>query len=209
MALFLGCLQYALEEGPRWDWLADETILAAVVVSSIASVLFFWRVLTYHQPIVDLRAFTNPQFRGRLVLYLRGRHRPLRRYLPGPAVSRAGARLQQLADRRDGRRHRARANGGVAVHRLHCPQPRSAHHAGDRHGAFCRGDVPDRGTDQSGGLCRAAGAAGAARRRTDVLLSAGQSDRARHLAAGQAEELRRALQSDARSRRCDRAGDCS
>jgi MFS transporter, DHA2 family, multidrug resistance protein len=62
MALFLGCLQYSLEEGPRWDWLADNTILAAVVVSSVASVLFFWRVLTYHQPIVDLRAFTNRNF---------------------------------------------------------------------------------------------------------------------------------------------------
>jgi MFS transporter, DHA2 family, multidrug resistance protein len=62
MALFLGCLQYALEEGPRWDWLADDTILVAVVVSSIASVLFFWRVLTYHQPIVDLRAFANRNF---------------------------------------------------------------------------------------------------------------------------------------------------
>src|SRR5208337_671168 len=23
MALFLGCLQYALEEGPRWDWFSD------------------------------------------------------------------------------------------------------------------------------------------------------------------------------------------
>ncbi len=62
MALFLGCLQYSLEEGPRWDWFADHTILAAVIVSSVASVLFFWRVLTYHQPIVDLRAFTNPNF---------------------------------------------------------------------------------------------------------------------------------------------------
>ena len=62
MALFLGCLEYALEEGPRWDWLSDDAILAAVVVSSIASVLFFWRVLTYHQPIVDLRTFTNRNF---------------------------------------------------------------------------------------------------------------------------------------------------
>jgi DHA2 family multidrug resistance protein len=62
MALFLGCLEYALEEGPRWDWLSDQTILAAVVVSSIASAFFFWRVLTYHQPIVDLRAFTNRNF---------------------------------------------------------------------------------------------------------------------------------------------------
>ena len=62
MALFLGCLQYALEEGPRWDWLADGSIRAAVVVSSIAAAFFFWRVLSYHQPIVDLRAFTNRNF---------------------------------------------------------------------------------------------------------------------------------------------------
>jgi DHA2 family multidrug resistance protein len=62
MALFLGCLQYALQEGPRWDWLSDRTILTAVVVSGIASGFFFWRVLTYHQPIVDLRAFTNRNF---------------------------------------------------------------------------------------------------------------------------------------------------
>jgi DHA2 family multidrug resistance protein len=62
MALFLGCLQYALQEGPRWDWLSDGTILAAVIVSGIAAVLFFWRVLTYHQPIVDLRAFRIRNF---------------------------------------------------------------------------------------------------------------------------------------------------
>jgi MFS transporter, DHA2 family, multidrug resistance protein len=62
MALFLGGLEYALEEGPRWDWLSDATIRGAVIVSSIAAVLFFWRVLIYRQPIVDLRAFTNRNF---------------------------------------------------------------------------------------------------------------------------------------------------
>src|SRR6516162_3141497 len=62
MAVFLGCFEYALEEGPRWDWLSDDTILAAVVVSGTASALFFWRVLTYHHPIVDLRVFTNRNF---------------------------------------------------------------------------------------------------------------------------------------------------
>ena len=62
MAVSLGCLEYALEEGPRWDWLSDDAILAAVVVSGTASALFFWRVLTYHHPIVDLRAFTNRNF---------------------------------------------------------------------------------------------------------------------------------------------------
>jgi DHA2 family multidrug resistance protein len=62
MALFLGSLQYALEEGPRWDWLDDVTIRIAVVLSLVASVLFFWRVLTYRQPIVDLRTFRNRNF---------------------------------------------------------------------------------------------------------------------------------------------------
>lgn len=62
MAVFLGSLEYALEEGPRWDWLDDTTIRTAAIVSSIASVLFFWRVLTFHQPIVDLRTFRNRNF---------------------------------------------------------------------------------------------------------------------------------------------------
>jgi DHA2 family multidrug resistance protein len=62
MASFLGCLEYAIEEGPRWDWLDDPTIRAAVVVSGIASSLFFWRVLSYRQPIVDLRVYANRNF---------------------------------------------------------------------------------------------------------------------------------------------------
>jgi MFS transporter, DHA2 family, multidrug resistance protein len=62
MAVFLGCLQYALEEGPRWDWLDEKTIRAAVIVSGVAASLFFWRVLSYRQPIVDLRAFLNRNF---------------------------------------------------------------------------------------------------------------------------------------------------
>src|SRR5207342_438330 len=28
LALFLGCLEYTLEEGPRWDWFGDGTIHA-------------------------------------------------------------------------------------------------------------------------------------------------------------------------------------
>jgi MFS transporter, DHA2 family, multidrug resistance protein len=62
MAIFLGCLEYVLEEGPRWDWFADDTIFLAGIVSAIASVFFFWRVLTFRQPIVDLRTFLNRNF---------------------------------------------------------------------------------------------------------------------------------------------------
>jgi MFS transporter, DHA2 family, multidrug resistance protein len=62
MAVFLGCFEYVLEEGARWDWFQDSTILTASVVSAVCAVLFFWRVLHYHQPIVDLRTFTNRNF---------------------------------------------------------------------------------------------------------------------------------------------------
>jgi DHA2 family multidrug resistance protein len=62
MALFLGCLEYALEEGARWDWLEDPTIRGAIIISALSSVAFFWRVLSYRQPIVDVRAFLNRNF---------------------------------------------------------------------------------------------------------------------------------------------------
>jgi DHA2 family multidrug resistance protein len=62
MALFLGCLEYVLEEGERWDWFSDNTICATAIVSAISGVFFFWRVFTYRQPIVDLRAFRIRNF---------------------------------------------------------------------------------------------------------------------------------------------------
>src|SRR6516162_7868213 len=62
MAVFLGCFQFALEEGPRRDWLDEAMIRAAVITSAIGAGLFFWRVLSYRQPIVDLRTFLNRNF---------------------------------------------------------------------------------------------------------------------------------------------------
>ena len=73
MAVFLGCLEYALHEGPRWDWFDDATIRTAVAVSLVGGGLFFWRVLTYHQPIVDLRTFGNRNFAlGALFTFIAG-----------------------------------------------------------------------------------------------------------------------------------------
>jgi DHA2 family multidrug resistance protein len=62
MAAFLGSLEYSLHEGPRWDWLDDDTIRITVFVSVVGGALFFWRVLTYRQPIVDPRTFRNRNF---------------------------------------------------------------------------------------------------------------------------------------------------
>jgi DHA2 family multidrug resistance protein len=62
MAGFLGAMEYALEEGPSKDWFESEPVAAAIVVSLVCGALFFWRVLTARQPIVDLSAFANRNF---------------------------------------------------------------------------------------------------------------------------------------------------
>lgn len=56
MALFLGCLEYVLEEGPRWGWLGDQTIRTCTWISVLSGVGFVVRSLTFARPIVDLRA---------------------------------------------------------------------------------------------------------------------------------------------------------
>ncbi|WP_410016782.1 DHA2 family efflux MFS transporter permease subunit [Sodalis sp. RH24] len=62
LALCLGCLEYTLEEGPRWDWFGDGVILATAWISAVAGVLFLWRSLTFARPIVDLRALKERNF---------------------------------------------------------------------------------------------------------------------------------------------------
>jgi DHA2 family multidrug resistance protein len=62
MAGFLGALEYVLEEGPRNDWLQDETIAYASIASALSAVAFFYRAFTARAPIVDLRAFSNRNF---------------------------------------------------------------------------------------------------------------------------------------------------
>ena len=62
MAGFLGPLEYVLEDGPRYDWFDDGTILTLAWVAAISAVAFFARVLTAEQPIVDLRSFSNRNF---------------------------------------------------------------------------------------------------------------------------------------------------
>jgi DHA2 family multidrug resistance protein len=62
MAAFLGCLEYTLEEGPRWDWFGDPTIRATAWISGLSGIAFVWRSLTYSQPVVDLRALKSRNF---------------------------------------------------------------------------------------------------------------------------------------------------
>ena len=62
MALFLGALEWVLEEGPAHHWLDDSTIAFWAVVAGAAGAAFFWRVFTHEHPIIDLRAFRDRQF---------------------------------------------------------------------------------------------------------------------------------------------------
>ena len=62
MALFLGCLEYTLEEGPRWNWFSDSTILTTAWISGLAAVAFIGRTLRVSNPIVDLRALKERNF---------------------------------------------------------------------------------------------------------------------------------------------------
>jgi MFS transporter, DHA2 family, multidrug resistance protein len=62
MAVFLGGVEYVLEEGDRWDWFSDPTIAWTAVASTVAAALFFYRMLTRRDPLVELRAFANANF---------------------------------------------------------------------------------------------------------------------------------------------------
>lgn len=62
MAVFLGALEYVLEEGNNKGWLQDEKIAIGTAAIVIAGIIFFYRAFTVKFPIVDLKAFTNRNF---------------------------------------------------------------------------------------------------------------------------------------------------
>ncbi|MBN4666433.1 DHA2 family efflux MFS transporter permease subunit [Pandoraea nosoerga] len=62
MAVCLGCLEYTLEEGPRWDWFGDDTIRTTAWLAGLCGIAFVWRSLAYSRPVVDLRALKDRNF---------------------------------------------------------------------------------------------------------------------------------------------------
>ncbi|MEI9964577.1 MAG: DHA2 family efflux MFS transporter permease subunit [Caulobacteraceae bacterium] len=62
MAVFLGGLEYVLEEGPRHDWFGDPAIATAAWLSLVGFVLFMERSLRSGGPIVRLTPFRRPTF---------------------------------------------------------------------------------------------------------------------------------------------------
>jgi DHA2 family multidrug resistance protein len=62
MALSLGCLEYTLEEGPRWGWMDDSTIALTAWIAGLAGMAFIIRSLLHPRPVVDLRALRSLNF---------------------------------------------------------------------------------------------------------------------------------------------------
>ncbi len=62
MAVFLGGLEYVLEEGPRHDWLGDPAIRTGAWLSFVGFLLFLERSFRSGGPIVRLSPFRKPTF---------------------------------------------------------------------------------------------------------------------------------------------------
>ena len=62
MAVFLGGLEYVLEEGPRHDWFGDPGIVTAAWLSFVAFLLFLERSFNSGGAVVRLTPFRKPTF---------------------------------------------------------------------------------------------------------------------------------------------------
>jgi MFS transporter, DHA2 family, multidrug resistance protein len=62
LAVFLGTLEYVLEEGAKDDWLRSPLIFKLAATCTISGTLFFWRMFTMKNPLVDFTAFKNRNF---------------------------------------------------------------------------------------------------------------------------------------------------
>ncbi len=62
LAIFLGTLEYVLEEGAADDWLNSEVIRNLMAVCAVSGGMFFYRMFTKPNPLVDFSAFKNRNF---------------------------------------------------------------------------------------------------------------------------------------------------
>lgn len=68
MALFLGGLDYVLEEGARHEWFADDGVRNVALVAGVALIVFLWRLATAPEPIVRVSPLRNASFRSGAIL---------------------------------------------------------------------------------------------------------------------------------------------
>nr|WP_174507071.1 DHA2 family efflux MFS transporter permease subunit [Acinetobacter sp. Marseille-Q1620] len=62
LAMFLGGLEYFLDEGARQDWFTDTGVSSAFLICVLGAMIFFYRNLTSSTPLLDLSVFKNRNF---------------------------------------------------------------------------------------------------------------------------------------------------
>jgi DHA2 family multidrug resistance protein len=62
LAVFLGALQYVLEEGPRHQWFEDQAVMTVAWISFVGAVVFFERSFYSVLPVLKLTPFKRPTF---------------------------------------------------------------------------------------------------------------------------------------------------
>ncbi|MDE2363966.1 MAG: DHA2 family efflux MFS transporter permease subunit [Hyphomicrobiales bacterium] len=72
MAVFLGALEYVLEEGPSKSWFEEDVIVYAAIASALGALVFFWRSYVSRNPIVDLRIRSGSFWAGSLFSFVLG-----------------------------------------------------------------------------------------------------------------------------------------
>jgi len=70
LAVFLGGMQYVLEEGPRQQWFSDPKIQISAWLSAVGAAVFFERSFFSKTPVVKLTPFLRPTFAMACVLNL-------------------------------------------------------------------------------------------------------------------------------------------
>ncbi len=73
LALWIGCLQVALDKGQQEDWLASAFIRTLLIVGIMGLILFIFRELMTDHPLINLRVLKNRNFLiGTLLMTLMG-----------------------------------------------------------------------------------------------------------------------------------------
>jgi DHA2 family multidrug resistance protein len=62
LAIFLGALQYVLEEGPRHQWFEDQTVETVAWISFVGALVFFERSFFAPMPVLKLSPFRRLNF---------------------------------------------------------------------------------------------------------------------------------------------------
>ncbi|MEY4768458.1 MAG: hypothetical protein RL637_1097 [Pseudomonadota bacterium] len=62
ITVFLGCMQFVLEEGVRKQWFEDDLIIHLTIIAVVSGLILIIWELTIEHPIIDLWAFRNFNF---------------------------------------------------------------------------------------------------------------------------------------------------